>query len=163
MFFVGVVKMENKAQAESVFRLMIDSIIGLAILFVIIASINYFQNQSIIQSKSDLYRLIEDASNSIDGKVISSKELTFSKGFGMDSFDAEKITGISQHCYSFKSIYGSIKISDDGKRVEFTQPLTTKVYSQCKPTEYGCDPRKRVESEANCCVKCIISFGKEIS
>ncbi len=154
--------MENKAQAEAVFRLMIDSIIGLAILLIIIAVINYFQGQSIIQSQSDFYRLVEDSSNSLDGKIISSKDLTFSKGFGLDSFDAEKVTGISQYCYSFESRYGAVKISEDGKRAEFTQLLTTKVYARCSPANTSCNPREKVESEGDCCVKCLISFGKEI-
>ncbi|MFA5126355.1 MAG: hypothetical protein WC462_05135, partial [archaeon] len=68
---------ENAGQAETVFRLMIDSIVGLVILVIILSSIAYFNEQVIINSKIELKNLVMSAANSPDGEVLVSKELSF--------------------------------------------------------------------------------------
>ena len=147
---------EQRAQSEVVFRLMIDSIVGLAILVIIISAVSYFNDQAITQSKADFVRTVQYASSSPDGQVITSKDLTFARGFGVDSSDLQNWTGYAAKCFSFRSILSSVQVTNDSKRVEFNQNIGLKVFSKCVSFS-SCDP---ADKENSCCICCIISFGK---
>ena len=150
--------MNESGQGEAVFRLVIDSVIGLAILLIIVAAVGYFNDRAIEQSKYDLAQLIENASNSPDGQVLSSKgDLLFAKGFAVDTADVELWTGVSAKCFSFSTGMSSIKILSDGAKAEFTQGLAIKSFAQCKPSGAVCNPR---DPSAECCFTCLIFFGK---
>ena len=148
---------ENSGQAETVFRLMIDSIVGLVILVIILSAISYFNEQVIIHSKTDLMLLVQSAASSPDGTVLISKDLSFAQGFAVDSSDAQLWTGYISDCFRFDSRYSSVEISSDNEKAEFLQNLQTKVYAQC--VSISCDPTKQ---RTECCIDCIISFGKQI-
>jgi hypothetical protein len=151
---------ENKAQAEAVFRLMIDSVVGLAILLIIVSLINYFNTQVIEQSKNDFVTLVKSSVSASNGSIItSSGDLTFARGFGVDGLDAQNWTQVNEKCFHFVSSAseGSIKLVGDTK-VEFSQTLAIKVYSQCVPDQ-SCNP---YDPENSCCMQCTISFGKKL-
>jgi hypothetical protein len=159
-FFPRVLLEEQKAQAEAVFRLMIDSVVGLAILLIIISLINYFNGQIIEQSKNDLINLVKSSASSSNGVTIaSSGDLTFARGFGIDGLDAQNWTQVNEKCFHFVSSAseGSIKIVD-GVKAEFSQTLAIKVYSKCVPDQ-TCNP---YDPENSCCMECTISFGKKL-
>ncbi len=151
---------ENKAQAEAVFRLMIDSVIGLAILLVILSALGYFQDQELAQSKTDLVTLVDNAVNSPTGFIFKSKELTFPNKFSIDVIDLQNWTSLSENCFFLQAKSGSI-ITIDDKKIQFTQKLKTIVYAQCK-TIQGCDLYTNPDSPNLCCTPCIISFGLPI-
>lgn len=155
---MGKFGMNESGQAESVFRLMIDSVIGLAILLIIISSIGLFQDYAVKQSKADLTTLIKNATNTPDGQILASRELNFQKGFGVDSFDAQDWTGVAEKCFSFESQLASISVSSDGKRAEFSNNMNIKVYAKCSPAE-SCDP---LNPGAQCCFRCVVSLGTKI-
>ncbi|MFA5126366.1 MAG: hypothetical protein WC462_05190, partial [archaeon] len=121
------------------------------------SSIAYFNEQVIINSKIELKNLVMSAANSPDGEVLVSKDLSFAQGFAVDSSDAQVWTGYISDCFRFDSRYSSVEISSDFKKAEFLQNLQTKVYAQC--VSQSCDPTNQ---KNECCVDCIISFGKQI-
>jgi hypothetical protein len=157
---------DQYAQSETVFRLMIDSIIGLAILIIIVSAINYYNEQSCQQSIQDLIELVKSSAHASNGAIIpSSGDICFSKGSGIDALDAQLWTNVSENCFRFQSL-GSVaaKISPDEKKIDFTQNLKTKVYVQCKPslTVDSCDPSVPAQTPEACCITCTISIGKKI-
>jgi hypothetical protein len=152
---------EERAQAEAVFRLMIDSVIGLAILLVILSALQYFQGQVVVQSKADLISLVQNAVNTPTGIVLKSGELTFPNKFSIDGVDLQTWTNLSANCFKFNS-RGSIMLSDDEQKIEFTQSLKTIVYAQCF-TQVGCDPYTVPDDWSSCCNQCTVSFGVPIS
>ena len=146
---------EEKAQAEAVFRLMIDSIVGIAILLIIVSVIGYFNTQVIDQSKSDLIKWVRDASNSPDGSILTSGDLTFSKGFGVSAESTQEWTGVSSKCFGFDANPGVITLLGEQGALgyaglEFNQNLTTKVYVQCKSSQNpsSCNPKTPPSSSA---------------
>ena len=152
---------EQRAQAEAVFRLMIDSVIGLAILLVILSALQYFQGQVVVQSKADFISLVRNAVNTPTGIVLKSGELTFPNKFSVDTIDLQTWTNLSANCFRFDS-RGSITLSEDKQKVEFTQSLKTIIYAQCF-TQLGCDPYTVPDSWNSCCNQCTVSFGVPIS
>jgi Flp pilus assembly protein CpaB len=138
---------------------MIDSIVGLAILLIIIAALNYFGAQEIENSKVDLITTIQSAASSSNGQlVVSQRDLTFAKKYSLDTIDAQSWTQISAKCFHFttRASEGSVRLTGDSL-VEFTQTIALKVYAQCKPMQ-TCD----VYDRESCCVDCTISFGKKL-
>jgi hypothetical protein len=148
---------DQKAQAEAVFRLMIDSVIGLAILLVIMSALNYFQGQVVVQSKSDFFALVKNAVNTPNGAVLMSKELTFPNKFSVDAADLQNASNLSENCFEFDSM-GSVQTSSDKKEVRFSQSLKVIVYAKCNAV-LGCDPY----NSENCCTQCIISFARPLT
>lgn len=159
---------ENKAQSEVVFRLLIDSIIGLAILLIIVSSISYFQEQAILQDRETLVSLIQSAVNSPDGKIFTAQNLTFKEGFAISSINTQTWTGLSMNCLSFDSSSLSVKLdegsTDNGSTfstLEFERLLMVNVYARCVPIMGSCNPRVEPTSPDECCVNCVVSFGKK--
>ncbi len=156
--------MDNKGQAEAVFRLMIDSVIGLAILMIIIASIGYFDELRFIQSTSDFKQLVKDSVNSPDGTLLSAKELTFKSGTGFGAEDFEGYTVVNRKCFNFNSSFASVEVSDDGQSVMFKQRLITTVSAKCTPNSSASSCISSVDAEisdaSQCCFNCEIYFGR---
>ena len=152
---------EQRAQAEAVFRLMIDSVVGLAILLVILSALNYFQNQVVIQSKADLFSLVKNAVNTPTGIVLKSGELTFSNGFVVDPYSLESAVNLSHNCFLFQSKGGSVILSNEGRKIEFDHRLELIVYAKCSLNS-DCDPYVEPDSFNSCCTQCIVSFGSPL-
>ena len=154
-------ELDNKGQAEAVFRLMIDSVIGLAILVIIMASIYSFDRLTLDQSISDFKNNIINSVQSPDGTVFGNKDLTFAEGYAITTFTLQNWTQKSYKCFDFDTATVSVKISsteNDAKRADFTQRLTLKVYSKC--ISDSCDPVDQTNPD-NCCVRCVVSFGRQ--
>ncbi|MEI7960866.1 MAG: hypothetical protein WCI04_00875 [archaeon] len=159
--------MNEKGQGEAVFRLLIDSVVGMAILLIIISMISYFNNQVIEQSRVDLINSMNDAVSSPDGKIVKTGDLTFAKGFVVNQAFAQDWTGQGAKCFSFDARGASLNIlTKDGvpAGVQFTQNLTIQVNIQCKSSSNAnsCNPKIAPETEADCCFTCLIAFGKDI-
>ncbi len=153
--------MDNRAQADSVFRLFVDSIVGLAIFLIILSTLGYFNELSMQQTVKDFQEMIKSAAHSPNGKVIeSSGQMTFAKGYAIDTITAQRLTSLSAECFTFESTMSSINISSESNRAEFTQNLHVNVYVRCV-SEPSCDPTNR-EDTSNCCSTCIVAFGKEL-
>jgi len=148
---------EQRAQSEAVFRLMIDSVVGLAVLVIILSAISYFNDQEKLNSISAFRSVIISATSSPDGTIISSqKALTFAQGGSFAAIDLQEWTNVSENCFTFDSSLTSTKVSNSGKRIEFLQGLQIKAHARCI-TDYGCD----ILDKEGCCMQCIITFGKE--
>ena len=72
--------LETRAQSGAVFRLMIDGIVGLAILLIIISALSYFQALRVQAANEKFFSLVESATNSPNGKVFVEKNLLFTQG-----------------------------------------------------------------------------------
>jgi len=149
--------LENRAQSGAVFRLMIDGIIGLAILLIIISALSYFQ---VLRGQADnekFYSLVKSATESPNGKVFSEKNLLLPPG-GFSSISIRNKTNIYEGCFDFQSNLVSAKITgDDVEVITFTTGVETNVYAQCDLGEDCTD-----EAQECCKVTCVISFGKRI-
>ena len=150
---------EERAQADAVFRLLIDSVIGLAILVIILTALANFDAVSLEQSMSDLRSLVVSATQSPDGKILGPRDLSFSGGRVISASDFEYWTKIGASCFTIESVLGSIQLSNSSKTAEIQQRLRVKVFARCLPS--SCDPSNQQE-EGNCSVECTVSFGKEI-
>lgn len=152
---------DQRGQAGDVFRLMIDSIIGLAILVIILSSINYFGSLRSQISIAEMRGLVESGVQTPTGRVLESNNLSFSKGEAYSSVLMEQWTGVPESCFSFESGLGAISIVDD-RKAEFTSNVDTKVYVSCiinpnEICEYG-------DGDCGSCeFDCIISFGRKPS
>ena len=154
--------LENRAQSGAVFRLMIDGIIGLAILLIIVSALSYFQVLRTQAANEKFYSLVESATNSPNGKVFSEKNLLLTPG-GFSSISIRNKTNIYEGCFDFQSNLGSAKIAgdvDDGdvEVITFNNVVETNVYVQCAIENESCDP----EDQECCKIMCIISFGKKL-
>jgi len=158
-----VLGLDNYGQAEAVFRLMVDSIVGLVILLIIVGCINYFNGQEIESSRIDLITTIQSAVSSPNGQVIvSQRDLSFAGGSSISASNAQTWTQLNEKCFSFDSKVseGSIKLKGESERntlIEFSQRISLKVYVQCK-SNIDCEPL----DPNSCCMVCEISFGKKI-
>lgn len=151
---------EKKAQSGAVFRLMVDSIVGLAILLIILSAMAYFQGMKITASNEKFYSLVESATNSPNGKVFVEKNLTFNPG-GFSAISIRNQTNIFEECFIFKTNLGNAKIAEDGMKIDLTAPIETDVYVQCSSSHP--DAEGDCEGDLQCCeFICDISFGKKI-
>lgn len=148
--------LDNKAQSEAVFRIMVDSIVGFAILIIILSAISYFNDQTVNQSWTDFMDIVKSAANTPDGSIVISKELYFVKGRGVGAIDVQNWTGYPAGCFKFKSKYSSVDISADEMQATFVQNFNTKIYAMCSPQV--CD----VTIKDSCCIDCVISFGDKL-
>jgi len=152
---------EQRAQAESVFRLMIDSAIGLAILIIIVSSLSQFDKLALNQSVSDFRDLVVSSSQSPDGMVFNSKELTFAQGQTFSTLDLESWTNISEKCFEFDSVAkASMNVPDAHNQAEFLSRFNVKVSAKCD--SHQCDPTNQSDP-TNCCVCCKVLFGKVLT
>ena len=156
-----VFSLENRAQSGAVFRLMIDSIIGLAILLVIISILAYFNALRIQAAQGKFFSLVTSATNSPNGKVFSENNLLFTPS-GLSTITIRNKTNIYEGCFHFESNLTNVKISDLGSgeasKIDFTSNVETNVYAKCVLNGDQCDP----EDEECCEVDCTISFGKKL-
>jgi len=156
-----VFSQENRAQSGAVFRLMIDSVIGLAILLVIISVLAYFNALRIQAAQEKFFSLVTSATNSPNGKVFSESNLLFTPS-GISTITIRNKTNIYEGCFHFESNLTNVKISDggsgDASKIDFTSNVETNVYARCTLKEEQCD----IDSEDCCEVDCLISFGKKI-
>jgi hypothetical protein len=159
LFPEGFLPHEERAQAEAVFRLMIDSIIGLAVLVIIMSCLSYFTNLSFEQSMNDLRDLVKGATSSPDGKVLGKSNLSFPGGRVISTSDFEYWTQISSTCFSIQSVLGSVSVTGSGASLEIQQTTKTNVSAKCLPR--SCDPSMQQE-EGNCCYDCTVSFGRQL-
>jgi len=149
--------LENRAQSGAVFRLMIDSIIGLAILLIIISALSYFQALRIQASTEKFFSLVNSATNSPNGKVFSENNLLFTPS-GLSTITIRNKTNIHESCFHFESNLGNVKINDDGSKLDFTANVETNVYAKCSLNGTQCG----VDDEVCCEFECDISFGKKL-
>jgi len=140
---------------------MIDSIIGLAILVIIISAISYFDGLALQQSLSDFRSLVISSTQSPDGRVFNSpKELTFPEGQAFSALDLESWANVGAKCFEFDSGPKlSVRVSNDRGQAEFLTRLNLFVYSKCVTNL--CDPTDQSNPD-NCCMCCKVVFGKKI-
>ncbi len=147
---------DEKAQTGTVFRLVVDSIIGFVILLIIFSTITYFEAYRINISLTEFNSIVVSATELPDGTVLSSERaLAFAGGTGFNANHLQEITGIGADCFSFQSTIGSIRINEsqfDSDSVEITGRTDARVFAKCFPSQYQDD----------CRIECVISFGREI-
>jgi hypothetical protein len=149
---------ETSAQSEAVFRIMVDSIVGLVILVIIMSCIAYFDGQVISQSRTDFQSAVRSAVNSPDGSIIKSQTLSFAQGSAISSLDLQEWFNYPADCFSFQSTYPSIEISADQKNARFIRRLQVIVYAKCTSGD-SCNIN---DPQNSCCINCLVSFGNEI-
>jgi hypothetical protein len=150
----------ERGQSGAVFRLLIDSIVGLAILVMILGALFYFETLNASASRQEFFSKVTAAVNSPNGIVVESTgRLVFHKG-GFSNGDMESLTGYPKDCFEFQSNLAFAK-APTGEIIEFTGNIKSKVYVQCVTTGNDCSVEE--EQDAGCCeIECLISFGKNI-
>ena len=155
---------EDKAQSEAVFRLMIDGIVGMAILLIIISSLSYFQELRVQASNAKFFSLVESSINSPNGNVFVEKKLSFVKGGSFSAVKLQREYNIPLKCFDFETNLSYAKIigqdsgTGAGKGIEFTQSVETNVYAKCELSNNSCD----VDATDCCELNCVFSFGKKL-
>ncbi len=154
--------LDNKAQSGTVFRLLIDGIIGLVIFGLILSSMTYFQSLRISTSINEFYSLINSAKESPNGKVFYSENpLVFVEGTGFTSTNLRDVTGLSDECFTFYSNLAFGKVLAEGKMIDIQQNVEARVYVKCYPSDEVCIYAS--EGYEDCCdILCDVSFGKKL-
>lgn len=146
-------KIDERAQSGTVFKLMVDAIIGLVILMIILSVIGYFESMRVDVSRTEFISIVKSATESPDGRVVSSNTLIFLKGTGFTATQLQSITNYPAECFKFESIHGLAPVVADGRIIEIKQNIETKIYARCIPI---------TNSTGDCRIECIISFGKKL-
>ena len=149
--------LENRAQSGAVFRLMVDGIIGLAILLIIISALSYFQALRIQAAQEKFFSLVSSATNSPTGKVFSENNLLFTPS-GISTITIRNKTNIYEGCFKLQSNLGNVKINEDQSKLDFTSNVEADVYAKCALNADPCD----IDDEECCEIECAISFGKKL-
>jgi hypothetical protein len=149
---------DDRAQAGAVFRLMVDAIIGLAILAIVVYMLTYFNGLRREISKQQLYEVAGYAVNSPNGKVfMSDKDLLFSEGDGFSSISMSNATSKPADCFTFESNLSAADVGS-GSYVSFRNSVEAKVYAKCWLTGDSC-----ASGAEDCCIQqCLISIGKKL-
>lgn len=152
--------LEQKAQSGPVFRLMIDSIIGLAILAMILSTLSYFNYLKVQSSFEEFNNKVISAINSPNGRVIESNgTLFFLEGTGFTSVGLEELTAYPAECFSFESNLSVIEISPINQgSAKMLGNIETRVYFRCNSTGQIFD----YETGIGCDIECVISFGRKL-
>jgi hypothetical protein len=154
--------MDNKAQAGSVFRLMVDGIIGFAILLMILSALAYFDALSYESNIADFISKVESVVETPNGEIVSSDgRLKFREGTAFSSVMLRDITGYGASCFEFQSNLNSVDISSDKESIEFTQNANCNVYLMCEPNNMQ-DESCYGQGDDCCEINCIVSFGGKI-
>jgi hypothetical protein len=141
---------EEKAQSGTVFRLMIDAIIGLVILMIILSVLGYFQSLRVDVSRAEFVSTVKAATETPDGRVVSSERLIFLKGTTFSSDQLQYVTNYSSDCFEFQTSHATVEIFAGGKMAEFKQDIETMVYASCRP------------GTGDCIIFCDVSFGRKL-
>jgi hypothetical protein len=154
-----ILKNEQKGQSGAVFRLMIDAIVGIAILAIILGTLNHFETLQFRASVSEFSSKVSAAANSPDGSVlVSENDLSFKKGTAFTSVNMQELTGYYEDCFEFTTNRGLIEIKDGGKAAEFLENTNTKLYVKCVTTGDVAD----IDEVDVCEIECTISFGEKL-
>jgi hypothetical protein len=107
--------------------------------------------------------MVKSSANSPNGQLFSETDLSFSKGFGFDTLDAQTLTNVPSNCFTIQAREGAMEITETNNearvmRIEFKQYLRANVYTKCIKATTDCNPYDK----KSCCLDCTISFGKEI-
>ena len=147
---------DNRAQAGSVFRLMVDAIIGLVILILILSTLSYFQSLQVSVSRAQFISIVEASIQTPNGKVITSDgTLSFVKDEAFTSSMLNGITGYPSKCFTFKGSKSFADIPEKEHAITFRQNIKTNVYGQCVV-----DPDVDLEYQSEeCSITCIFYFG----
>ncbi len=155
--------MNKQGQAFSAYKLLIGAIMGLAILVIIVATINYFEGQ-----KEDIdWRIITDgfkaAVNSPNGEVLVKKDVTVRAGRNLNSRGFSEIVSIEEECIFFDARDGKgFVLGEDNKSLYAETAVKTNIYYRC--ALHGLDPNLSgigPSCPSTCGQCCIISFGKK--
>ena len=120
----------ERGQSGAVFRLLVDSIVGLAILMIILGSLMYFESLNNNASRQEFFSKVTAAVNSPDGTVVeSNNRIVFPSGSGFTNGDMSTLTGYPKECFSFQSQLGMAEASDE--IIRFNGNVKTKVYIRC--------------------------------
>ncbi len=151
---IDMLNKEQKAQSGAVFRLMIDAIIGIIVLAIILATLNYFNYLKIYYSFDEVNRKVLAATNSPNGDVIESNgNLFFLKGTSFTGQGFEELTGYSSECFSFKSGLSIVKVDD--KSIQIMENIESKIYVRCVSRSISLDM-------SVCEIDCDISIGTKL-
>ncbi len=149
--FVKNFVLDDRAQSGTVFRLMVDAIIGLVILMIILSVLGYFESLRVDVSRAEFISTIKSATEAPDGRVVSSGILIFVKGTGFSASQLQSITNYPAESFEFQSNVGFAEVLGNGKIVQMKQNIETRVYARCVP-----------DSDPNLRIRCVISFGRRL-
>ncbi|MFA5357668.1 MAG: hypothetical protein WC874_01785 [Candidatus Izemoplasmatales bacterium] len=166
---------EEKAQAGAVFRLMVDSIIMLAVLIIIISALQQFQGMMQDISTKEFNELMLSAVKLPSGEVIASRELSFPEGRGYTVSNLSALTGEPPRSFVLLSNLSAVEILTNPYSITFNRSVQAKVYAICKPADQltacktGCGEGLNPVGDGGICkldcieICCNISFGQQIS
>lgn len=164
---------EERAQAGAVFRLMVDSIIMLAVLVIIVAALHQFQTMMQEISTKEFNELMLSAVQLPNGEVIASRELSFPEGKSYSASTLSVLTGEPPASFSLESNLSAAEISPSS--ITFNRSVQAKVYVICEPANTGnaCSTGcgyglNEIDGGGICkigdCIEicCRVSFGKQL-
>ncbi|MCD6434003.1 MAG: hypothetical protein J7L14_00120 [Candidatus Diapherotrites archaeon] len=146
--------LNSKAQASSVFRLLLGAVLGIGVLLIILTTLNYFQQQNLTMAQREFYNGFGIALQSPDGTVVKKESLGF-ENFTVSRYSLAKKFSIERECILFDGLKGSsIDIQQEYitiKRGRFD------VYFKCMPGN-----SQTPAGSSSCEIFCIVSVGKKI-
>ena len=147
----------QKGQEFEVFNMLIGAVIALAILFIIIGVVNYFEGLKLEISNARLEQKISSAAQSPNGSIFPAKDLTFKQGYSINAREVALKVNLGEECINFDAARSSAyRLSETERSIIFDSTVQTDAYIKCyKLATMGADCPKE------CLFCCTIAIGKE--
>ncbi|MDD3159832.1 MAG: hypothetical protein PHQ98_02600 [Candidatus ainarchaeum sp.] len=156
---------DEKGQAGAVFRLMVDGIVGLAILLIIISLLGYFNSLIYTQALTKTSDIVKKAYNSPTGVIVTeqnNEKLPFLKDSMFTSSSFAYNIGEEKECFTFFTNSSAIDLFSGQNGISFKQNLNVNVYAKCLPLDIASREGSYSNCDSKCKVCCLISFGKKL-
>jgi hypothetical protein len=159
----------NKAQSSTVFRLMVEGIIGLVILTAILGMLVYFDSLSVSVSNEKIYKTIGTALQQPDGTTIMSDTLTIQSGAEYSTAGLQEKTGYPKECFGLYAANSTAKklgpligftFDNYFESIKFEIRSDTRLIVNCNRTNNNC-PLNNSTGVVCCDIVCLVSFGKK--
>ncbi|MFH1751629.1 MAG: hypothetical protein ABH821_01675 [archaeon] len=149
-------KLNERGQVFAVYRLLIGSILAIAILSIILGALGYFESQKVDIGVRRIYDGVKQASQAPDlgsgndsDAVLVLDDVIISEG-GFTSRSLAQYAKLGDTCVTFGAVdFASIELESDG--IFFNESISIDVYIKCALKDTACP------------VECWVNFGKAFS
>lgn len=145
-------KLNQRGQEFSAFRLLVEAVMVVFILTIIMVAIGQIDEIRENVSKRQVLTGFDKAVKSPDGSVIVEENLVLSKGsaYSRRAFSS-RVVGLSPECVEITARESPGFLLAGDAAVEMATMVQANVYYQCVTA-----------NDAECEIRCTVSFGKEI-
>lgn len=124
--------MKEKGQIFTIFRFLVEAIIALAVLLIILAIIQEFEQTKIEISKTRFFDGFDSAFQSTNNDIIERTDLAFEQGFTLTAAALAKHVRMPRECISLSVPVSSAFSMADSETIVFHNAITTNAYYRCK-------------------------------